>query len=183
MSDSVGTSADKRLGLSMISVATPRGGGDALADALRAHAGLSPPEPGRWVGDDALALLWSAPGQFIAIADAVTTARLTGALGQHARLIDLTGARLVIRISGPSARDILARLVPLDLHPRVMRPGHVASTVAAYIGVQIWQVDAAPTYDIAGPVSYAGSLVRALELAGAPMQDLIETDTSRVRPA
>jgi sarcosine oxidase subunit gamma len=50
-----------------------------------------------------------------------------------------------------------------------MRPGNVASTVAAHIGVQIWQVDALPSYDLAGPISYAGSLLRALELAGAPV--------------
>jgi hypothetical protein len=34
--------------------------------------------------------------------------------------------------------------------------------------VQIWQIDEEPTYDIAGPISSAGSLLRALELSCAP---------------
>jgi len=168
VSDTTGVSTRRRDGLGMISVATPRGGAAALAQALHDHAGLTPPAPGCWVGDDTLALLWAAPGQFLAVGDAAATQRLADALSERALLIDLTGARVVVRLAGPSMRDILARLVPLDLHPRAMRPGRVASTIAAHIGVQVWQIDAAPTYDLAGPVSYAGSLLRALELAGAP---------------
>jgi heterotetrameric sarcosine oxidase gamma subunit len=167
VSDTTGVSVRPRNGLGMMSIATPRGGAAALAQALREHAGLVLPEPGCWVGDDALALLWCAPGQFLAVGDAVVVQRLADALRGAALLIDLTGARAVVRLSGPSVRDVLARVVPLDLHPRVMGPGRVAATVAAHIGVQIWQVDDAPSYDLAGPVSYAGSLLRALELAGA----------------
>jgi len=173
VSDMAAISAHLRVGLGMVSVAAPGvgpGSGAAiLAQALRDHAGLALPDPGCWVGDDALALLWCAPGQFLAVGDAEATQRLAGALRAQALLIDLTGSRVVVRLSGPSVRGVLARCVPLDLHPRTMRPGHVASTVAAHIGVQIWQIDALPSYDLAGPVSYAGSLLRALELAGAPV--------------
>jgi sarcosine oxidase subunit gamma len=150
----------------MISVAVPHGGAPALVRVLHEHAGLAVPEPGCWVGDDALALLWCAPGQFLVVGDIAATQRLLGGLPAAALTIDLTGGRVVVRVSGPSARDRLCRCIPLDLHPRAMRPGCVASTVAAHIGVQIWQVDESPTYDIAAPVSYAGSLRRALELSG-----------------
>jgi heterotetrameric sarcosine oxidase gamma subunit len=167
VSDTSGVNVRPRNGLGTMSIATSRGGAAALAQALRDHAGLAPPEPGCWVGDDALALLWCAPGQFLAVGDAVVVQRFADALRGAALLIDLTGARAVVRLSGPSVRDVLARVVPLDLHPRVMAPGRVAATVAAHIGVHIWQVDDAPSYDIAGPVSSAGSLLRALELAGA----------------
>lgn len=168
MSDTTGVSVRPRDGLGMLSVATPRGGTVALAGALREHAGLVPPAPGCWVGDEALALLWCAPGQFLAVGDASATRRLADALRGTALTIDLTGARVVVRLSGAAVRDVLARVVPLDLHPRAMRPGRVASTVAAHIGVQIWQVDDAPSYDLSGSVSFAGSLRRALGLAGAP---------------
>ena len=167
MSDTTGVSVRVREGLGLLSVATSRGGAAALAQALREHAGLMLPEPGCWVGDDALALLWCAPGQFLAVGDAGAVQRLADALRGAALLIDLTGSRAVVRLSGPSVREVLARVVPLDLHPRVMGPGRVAATVAAHIGVQIWQIDDAPSYDIAGQVSSAGSLFRALELAGA----------------
>ena len=135
MSDTTGVSARLRDGLGMVSIATPHGRAAALAQALRDHAGLTPPAPGCWVGDDALALLWTAPGQFLAVGDAAATQRLADALRERALLIDLTGARVVVRLSGKSVRDVLARVVPLDLHPRAMRPGRVASTIAA----QAWQ--------------------------------------------
>jgi methylglutamate dehydrogenase subunit D len=156
-----------REGLGLLSVATPRGGVAALAQALRECARLTLPEPGCWVGDDALALLWCAPGQFLTVGAAGAVEGVAEALRGVALLIDLTGARVVVRVSGSEVREVLGRVVPLDLHPRVMAPGRVAATVAAHIGVQIWQVDDAPSYDIAGPVSFAGSLLRALELAGA----------------
>ena len=73
MSETTGVSVSLRDGLGMASIAPPRGGAAALAQALREHAGLTPPEPGCWVGDDALALLWTAPGQFLAVGDAVAT--------------------------------------------------------------------------------------------------------------
>jgi heterotetrameric sarcosine oxidase gamma subunit len=172
VSETPATSARWRLSLGMASVAVRRGGAPELARVLHEHAGLAPPEPGRWVGDDTLALVWSAPGQFLVAGDPEATQRLAEALHGHALVIDLSGGRVVVRVSGMSARDVLARCVPLDLHPRAMRPGHAASTIAAHIGVQIWQIDAAPTYDIAGPASYAASLRRALEQSGARFEDV-----------
>ncbi len=151
----------------MLSIAESRGKAADLAQAVREHAGLAVPLPGCWVGDDALALLWSSPGHFLALGDAPAIRRLADLLQGRALTIDLSAGRIVVRVSGVFARDVLARCVPLDLHPRAMRPGRVAATVAAHIGVQIWQIDEAPTYDIAGPISYAGSLRRALELSGA----------------
>jgi heterotetrameric sarcosine oxidase gamma subunit len=167
VSDTTGVSVRVREGLGLLSVATSRGGAAALAQALREHAGLMLPEPGCWVGDDALALLWCAPAQFLAVGGAGAVERAAEVLRGAALLIDLTGARVVVRVSGRAVRELLGRLVPLDLHPRVMRSGCVASTVAAHISVQIWQIDDAPSYDVTGPVSSAGSLFRALELAGA----------------
>ena len=170
MSDTTGVSVRVREGLGLLSIATPRGGTAALAHALREHAGLMLPEPGCWVGDEALALLWCAPGQFLAVGNAGAVERVAEVLRGAALLIDLTDARVVIRVSGRQVREVLGRLVPLDLHPRMMRSGCVASTVAAHISVQIWQIDDAPSYDVAGPVSFAGSLLRALELAGARVE-------------
>jgi len=43
---------------------------------------------------------------------------------------------------------VLAKIVPIDLHPRVFQPGDTAVTGAAHIEVQLWQLDDAPTYEI-----------------------------------
>ncbi|MEJ1977669.1 MAG: hypothetical protein WDN49_17730 [Acetobacteraceae bacterium] len=64
---------------------------------------------------------------------------------------------------------MLAKGLPIDLHPRAMQPGDAAATVAAHLPVLVWQVDDAPTYDMMCARSFAGSFHRWLELAGAPV--------------
>ena len=54
-------------------------------------------------------------------------------------------------------RDVLAKGVPVDLHPNVFKPGDVANTQIAYVGVQIDMLDGAPTYQLAAPRSMAGT--------------------------
>ena len=60
----------------------------------------------------------------------------------------------IFACGGPKARDALAKGVPIDLHPRVFRPGDAAVT-SAHIGVHLWQVDDAPTYELIVPRSFA----------------------------
>ena len=133
-----------------------------LSLAVRPGAiGIDLPGPGRWMAWGGQTLLWCAPNQFLAIAEPGAQPLPPGGAA-----IDLTDSRLILRLSGPAARDCLARLLPLDLHPRAFRTGDVASTVAAHIPVQIWQMDDAPTYDIACARSYGASLLRSLETAG-----------------
>lgn len=168
MSEVISANLRVRRGLGLVSIAVPKPQPGDFAQALQGQCGLALPEPGHWVGNDTLALLWCAPQQFLAVGEADATQQLMGALPTSALTIDLAGSRMVVRLSGTAARDILARMVPLDLHPRAIGPGRVASTIAAHIGVQIWQIDDAPTYDIACLVSYSGSLLRAFQLSGAP---------------
>jgi sarcosine oxidase subunit gamma len=139
-----------REGLALLSLAAPPGA-----------IGIDLPSPGRWTAWGGQILLWCAPNQFLAIAEPGALPLPPGGAA-----IDLTDSRLIVRLSGAAARDCLARLLPLDLHPRAFRTGHVASTVAAHIPVQIWQVDDAPTYDIACARSFGETLLNQLETAG-----------------
>jgi heterotetrameric sarcosine oxidase gamma subunit len=72
----------------------------------------------------------------------------------------------VLHLSGPRARDVLAKLVAVDLHPRAFRAGDTAITLAAHIGVQLWQVDESPAYRLLAFRGFAGSLAAALVAAG-----------------
>lgn len=144
------------------------GQAQALAARVRAQFKLDLAAPGRWTQADALACVWLGPdrwqmeraGRHDLLPVLVTVA------GEHGTAIDVSDARAVLRLSGPGSRDILSRLLPLDLHPRAFAPHHAASTVAAHIGVQLRQIDAAPTYDLTCARSYAESLRRAVDHAG-----------------
>jgi sarcosine oxidase subunit gamma len=164
-----GASAHPVEPLSVVSVTAWTGAAAALAGAVHAAFGLHLPPPGRWTQAGDLTALWVGPGHWWLQRDRASAlcVELAPVAGAHAALIDLSDARAVLRIAGPAAPTILASLVPLDLHPRAFRPGHVANTVAAHNGVQIRQLDDAPSYDLSCLRSFAGSLWRSLELAGA----------------
>ena len=137
-------------------------------EALREALGFDLPAPGRWTHAGALVAVWLGPGHFLLQREgsAPLPPELAPVVGDTAALIDLTDARATLRIAGPACRDILAALLPIDLHPRAFAPGHAATTVAAHLTVQVLQRDAT-TYDLTVSRSFAGSLWRALELAGA----------------
>ena len=74
-----------------------------------------------------------------------------------ASVTDQSDGYAVVRVSGPKARDVLAKGFPIDLHHRAFGPADVASTQVAYMGATLWQVDDAPTFEIALFRSFAGS--------------------------
>jgi heterotetrameric sarcosine oxidase gamma subunit len=52
-------------------------------------------------------------------------------------VLELSHARTVIHVAGPRALDLMARMVPLDLRPRVFPDGAVASTILHHLGVTL----------------------------------------------
>jgi len=154
--------------LATVSVTVWPGQRAALAEALRGAYNLELPPPGRWTQAGALVAVWLAPDHFLLQHEGVPTLfqEVATITGDDAALIDLTDARAVLRLAGPASQRILAGLLPIDLHPRAFAPGHAATTIAAHLTVQVRQLDATPTYDLAVSRSFAGSLWRALELAG-----------------
>jgi sarcosine oxidase subunit gamma len=167
--------------LSLVSVTVWHGEDTALAHLAKTTFALDLPQAGRWTHAGDIIAIWIGPGHWW----------LQGALlrdltplAAHAGLIDLSDARAMLRIYGPEDRDMLASLLPIDLHPRGFAPGRAASTVAGHIAVHIRQLDTVPTYDLSCARSYAGSLWRALEMAGNGRirLDLAERPAEAVSP-
>ncbi|MCV2869252.1 sarcosine oxidase subunit gamma [Defluviimonas sp. WL0002] len=99
------------------SVAPLRGQKTKLAAALK-KLGLAWPEPNRVIAKDRASITWTGRDQaFLIGADPDTLAGL-------AALTDQTDGWARIRLEGPGAADVLARLVPLDL--RAFAPGQAA---------------------------------------------------------
>lgn len=139
-----------------------------LRAILTERFGLSLPEAGAAQFEGERGLIWSAPGQWLALAPSPRDLRdLPEALRGVAAVTDQSDSRALVRISGPQARAMLAKGVAVDLHPRAFGPGQVAVTSIAHIGVQLWQRDAGPTYEIAVARSFAGSFWHWLEHAAA----------------
>lgn len=154
--------------VSSVSLTAWPGAAPALAARLLAQCGLTLATAGHWTAAQDLVSVWLAPDhwQIESAAASDLAARLIAVAGAHGGVIDVTDARAVLRLTGPASRDVLARLLPLDLHPRAFAPHDAATTVAAHITVQLRQIDAAPTYDLACLRSYADSLWHAVTQAG-----------------
>lgn len=153
----------------VVSIAARRGQIPALQDAIQRRWGLGLPTTPRWVGDDRLAFVWSGAGQWLALAEPSAgdlEAGLRERLSGIASITAQSDGRVVLRVSGPHVRDVLATGVPIDLHPRVFKPGHTAMTLAGHIGVQVRQLDDQPTFDLMAFRGFASDLYGWLTEAG-----------------
>lgn len=112
-----------------------------------------------------ISILWLGPNEWWVVAAADRSDELVAALrqafqGQHTAVIDVSESRTVITVSGPKARDMLARGISLDLHPRVFGPGQCAQTGMAKANILLHQLDDKPSYDIYVLKSFSDYLFR-----------------------
>ena len=141
-------------GISLASVIARKGKAAEASEAAKRSFGIDLPETPRRVAGKGIEFLWAGPGQWLALSREAIPAgefetRLAAVFAGLASVAEQSDGRTVLRLAGPKARDVLAKGLPIDLHPRVFRPGDTALTVAALIGVQIWQVDDQPSYELA----------------------------------
>ena len=159
-----GVTLTELTGLSLAAI-TVRGNQTAdLSAAIEREFGAPlPVRPGRTAQDSA-AFIWSGCDQWLAVGAAADNLvqRLSSCAGALGSVTDLTGARTLLRLCGPRAPDGLMKVVPIDLDESAFTTGSAAVTVAEHIPVQLWQIDASPSYEIACPRSYGVSLWKAL---------------------
>jgi heterotetrameric sarcosine oxidase gamma subunit len=140
-------------GLGLATVASRKGQDAALkAAALQAY-GVQLPESSRVAQGSAVTFIGYGPGQWLAVSATLAHEALAGDLSQRlaglASISDQSGGRTVLRVSGPRARDVLAKGLPVDLDPRAFPLGSAATSVIGHMGVQLWQLDNTRSYNIA----------------------------------
>lgn len=160
-----------RTDLALATVMVRKGCNDALAQHVRDAFGLDLPTLPRRAAAGPLAFAWAGPGHWLACSDGeegeAFQMRLRTHLSEFAAVCGQSDGRAIIRVAGARARDALAKGVPIDLHPRVFKPGDAAVTVVDHIGVQLWQVDAVPSYEFCVFRSFASSFWQWLADASA----------------
>jgi sarcosine oxidase subunit gamma len=117
-------------------------------------------------------ILWLGPNEWWVVTAPDRSEELVPTLrqafeGQHAAVVDVSESRTVITVSGPKARDMLARGISLDLHPRVFAPGQCAQTGMAKANILLHQIDDKPSYDIYVLKSFSDYLWRWSEKIAA----------------
>jgi heterotetrameric sarcosine oxidase gamma subunit len=157
--------------LSLALVQARRHGAGACREALASALGLSLPEPGKAATAGTTTAIWLQPGCWLVAAPRASGSelirRLTACCAQNAAIVDQTYGKVVLRLSGKRARDVLAKGCRIDLHPRVFGPGRAASTIIAQIACVVVQIDDSPQFDLIVPSTMAESFFEWLLASAA----------------
>jgi sarcosine oxidase subunit gamma len=160
----------ERTGLALVTLIARNGRQEELASAIRDALGLELPRPNRRTEAGPYSALWGGPGQWLLAAEPHAAegfpARVAGLAQGLALAADQSDGRGILELSGARVRDVLARGIAVDLHPRSFGPGSVALTMASHVDVTLWQHDEAPAYGLAVARGFAGSLWEWLEETG-----------------
>jgi sarcosine oxidase subunit gamma len=108
-------------------------------------------------------VLWLGPDEWLITTPEGHEDSLAGALRQAAgdgwaTVVGLGSGQTLIEISGPRAREVIAKGCPLDLHPRAFAPGDCAQSRLARAVVTLAQVDGTPTFELIVRRSFADYL-------------------------
>lgn len=141
-------------------------------DALAATFGIALPAEPRRIEAGGLALIGTGPDVWLAVkdkADPGWASSLALRVGDAASVSDQSSGYVVLRLEGMAARELLSRGAFIDFHPDHFGPGSAAVTDIAHMGVILWQLDDAPTYEVALFRSYAASFQHWIAATSAAM--------------
>ena len=62
--------------------------------------------------------------------------------GEHFLAVNVSDARAVFQVQGKAAREIIAKLCPVDMAPGAFEPGQIRRTRMAQIAAAFWMEDA-----------------------------------------
>jgi len=173
----------ERIGLGLATVAARRGKADALSQAVANAYGVDLPTSSRVIQGSQVSFIGCGPSQWLAVsaslANEALARELSAKLAGLASISDQSGGRTVLRLSGPHARDVLAKGLPIDLDPRAFPLGSAATSAISHMGVQLWQLDDTRSYDLAIFRSVSESFWSWLIASAAEFGYAVEAASSR----
>ena len=113
--------------------------------------------------------LWLGPDEWLIVdadgtAEAILATLLGAFEGAPGAVVDVSANRTMLRLAGPSAREILETGCSIDLHPRAFAPGRCAQTTIARTSAILVEVEPSddagggPDYRLLARPSFAGYL-------------------------
>ena len=161
------TVLEEMAGNALVSIATPRGGAQALQSAIQEAYGCALPVPGSSVasGDGAIRLLGLQQDQVFALfayAGDKAVAEIRNALGDSGYYTDQSDSWAMLRLSGEAALPALERICPLDLDGDAFPIGSVARTVMEHMGVIVLR-EGTDAFTLMAARSSAANFLHAVE--------------------
>ncbi|MEL7097562.1 MAG: sarcosine oxidase subunit gamma family protein [Pseudomonadota bacterium] len=145
-----------------------------IAGAAKGAVGVDVPGPGRAAMDGARGICWMSPDELLVLCpyievEAALKKMHTALEGSHALAVNVSDARAVFDLSGPRAREVLSKLVPVDLSPDAFAQGMFRRTRMAQIPAAFW-LHAPDTFRIVtfrSTAQYAVDLFKTASMAGS----------------
>ena len=169
-----GVIATERDGLAIARIAARGAQGARVSELLRAQLGIELPSAPRRVTRGDVGLAGVGPGTWLATRDSAGdefVQSLRSSLGDSASVSDQSDAYVILRLTGPQVRATLAKLIPIDIHPRGFQVSDVTQTVCGYVGVTLWRLEDTapgdPVFEIWAGRSLAVSLHQAISHSAA----------------
>lgn len=118
----------------------------ATKAAVKAAVGVAVPGQRQVAMKDASGAAWMSPDELLLMCpheDAADVVQKIGIAleGQHHMAVNVSDARAVFSVSGPAAREVLAKLCPVDLSAAAFQPGMIRRTRMAQVAAAIWMDD------------------------------------------
>lgn len=118
-----------------------------LQDKITDSLGLSVPARLGVSTAGMTSLLWLSPDELLLICpsgdvDEHRTHLEDALAGFHYLVADVSDMRAGFKVSGPRVREVLSKLVPIDLHPNAFGPGQIRRTHLAQVPAALWMTDA-----------------------------------------
>lgn len=124
--------------------------GDLSSKALRAVCtkltGAAFPEKTKVCIHEANAICWMSPDEVLILVPYESAARGCAAIaealkGKHHLATNVSDARAMMSVSGPYARDVMAKLAPVDLHPDSFGIGEMRRSRLGQVAAAFWMTD------------------------------------------
>jgi len=137
-------SIKERRSLYLFSVGIPKGDITSRL-SIESCIGFILPDPPISVNScEGIRGVWLQPNRWMLVAEQPVGNKLESRLRNSSPLStirNITTGRVVLRLSGNSVRDILAKGCSADLHPRVFRPETAMSTLLGHFSVMLESID------------------------------------------
>lgn len=115
-----------------------------------------------WMSPDELLVFWpydEAAGLAQALARALSD--------EHALAVDVSDARVVLRVEGPAVREVMAKLTPADVSPAAFGPGRMRRTRLGQVPAAFHMPDA-QSFEVIAFRSVADYVFGLLSAAAKP---------------
>jgi methylglutamate dehydrogenase subunit D len=132
--------------------------------------GVTLPTEPRWVAANSIEFIGHGPGRWLVLAEEPSDRlieRLQAVFDLKASVIGQSGSLVFFEAGGPRLRDVMEKLLTIDIDPSVFGVDAAATIALAHIGTTVWRGGRAAQWRFAVGRSFEAAFLRTIVLHSA----------------